>query len=360
MTDGAASVAILGDGLWRRRFGADPGVLGRAILIDGAPHTVVGVMAPGAQLPGPLAGSDDIWLPARMSPAERTNPISHNYTVLARLADGVTPAQASAEMATLAATLTAEHPDTHTGLGARVVPIAEDTVRTIRPALLLLARRRRAAAPDRVRQRRDAARRARGEPPAGDRRPLRARRDTRPPALARRRRKRAARDRRRDRGARTRRLGPARRAAALRGFAAARRADRASICASPPASSRTAILSGLAFGVVVALLGPSAHVADALRSGARTSGAPRETRARSVLVVSQIALAVVLLAASGLMVRSVVRLSRVGPGFDADRVLTFRLSLDGSRYAALPARAAFASELHGAPRLLRPACRRRR
>ena len=342
--DGAARVAILGDGLWRRRFGADPGILGRAILVDGAPHTVVGVMAPGAQLPGPLAGSDDIWLPARMSPTERANPISHNYTVLARLADGVTPAQASAEMATLAATLTAEHPDTHTGLGARVVPIGEDTVRAIRPALLLLvggvalllliacANVATLLVARAVNRRQEIAVRS---------------------ALG---------------ATRGRLLSLAVVESVLLSFAGAiaglglsgwaLRGALPLFAASLPrveaigidpriavAVIATGILTGFVFGVVVSLLGPDAHVAAALRSGPRTAGAPRETRARSVLVVSQIALAVVLLATSGLMIRSVVRLSRVGPGFEPDRVLTFRLSLDGSRYAALPARAAFASDL---------------
>ena len=96
--DGTAPVAILSDGLWRRRFGADPQALGRTIQINGESRTVVGVMPRGASLPGPLAENTDLWLPARMSPAERTNEDSHNYRFLARLTPGTTLEQASAEI----------------------------------------------------------------------------------------------------------------------------------------------------------------------------------------------------------------------------------------------------------------------
>ena len=136
--DGTAGVAILSDGLWRRRYGADEHVLGRTIQIDGESRTVVGVMPRGAALPGPLAGDDDLWLPARLTPAERVNEVSHNHKILGRLADGVTLAQASAELEALAARMAAERPS-HRELGGRVVPIAEQTVRSIRPTLLLIA-----------------------------------------------------------------------------------------------------------------------------------------------------------------------------------------------------------------------------
>src|SRR6185295_15269323 len=92
---GTAPVVILSDGLWRRRFGGDPAMLGRQIQVDSVPRTVVGVMPRAASLPGPLGGDDEVWLPAEMSGEERANAVSHNYTVLARLADGATPAQAA-------------------------------------------------------------------------------------------------------------------------------------------------------------------------------------------------------------------------------------------------------------------------
>ena len=102
---------ILSDGLWRRRYGADCSILGRTIQVDGAPRTVVGVMPRATALPGPLAGDDELWLPAEMSGEERTNDDQPQLHVLARLADGTTPAQASAELEAFAARMTAEHPN---------------------------------------------------------------------------------------------------------------------------------------------------------------------------------------------------------------------------------------------------------
>jgi hypothetical protein len=135
--DGTAPVAILSDGLWRRRFGADPRALGRTIQINGESRTIVGVMPRGASLPGPLAENSDLWLPARMSPAERTNEDSHNYRFLARLAPGTTLEQASAEIDAFASRMAAERPSPVDR--ARLVPIGEQTVRAIRPSLLLIA-----------------------------------------------------------------------------------------------------------------------------------------------------------------------------------------------------------------------------
>ena len=136
--DAAPPVVVLSDGLWRRRYGGDPAMLGRSVRINAVPHTVVGIMPRGASLPGPLAGDDVVWLPARMTPAERDGATSHNYTVVARLADGVSFERASAELAAFAARMAAEHPDSHRAIGARLVPVGEQTVRAIRPTLLVI------------------------------------------------------------------------------------------------------------------------------------------------------------------------------------------------------------------------------
>ena len=85
-------------------------------------------MPRGASLPGPLAGDDDLWLPARLSPADRVTEVYHSQKILGRLADGVTLEQASAELEAFAARMAAERPS-HRQLGARIVPIAEQTVR---------------------------------------------------------------------------------------------------------------------------------------------------------------------------------------------------------------------------------------
>ena len=85
-------------------------------------------------------------------------------------------------------------------------------------------------------------------------------------------------------------------------------------------------------------IGPTAGSSDVLKSSGRTITPDRAGRARNALVIAQVALAVVLLSAAGLMLNSVVKLSRVHPGFDADHLLTFRLALTGSNYARAVAR----------------------
>jgi putative ABC transport system permease protein len=109
----------------------------------------------------------------------------------------------------------------------------------------------------------------------------------------------------------------------------------------------TAVVSavlGLLFGIVVARHRPDGHLVDLLKSSGRTI-AGSAGRARGALVVAQVALAVILLSAAGLMLNSVVKLSRVRPGFDADHLLTFKVALAGANYSAAPTRIAFASDL---------------
>jgi predicted permease len=107
-----------------------------------------------------------------------------------------------------------------------------------------------------------------------------------------------------------------------------------------------ALSIGTLLGVVAGFRSCSfASVADTLRAGRRSGVAPRVARMRSALVVAQVAFAVVLLGVAGLLVRSVVRLSRVSPGFSSGHVLTLRLSLDGSGYTTASKRIAFVDEL---------------
>jgi putative ABC transport system permease protein len=340
----APPAVIVSDGLWRRRLGADPAVIGRSIRVDGVPHTIVGVMPSSARLPGPLAGSDDLWLPLRMTAAERTNDVSHNYTVLARLADRVSPPAASAEMQTWAADLANAQPATHAHLGAHVVPIVEDTVRSIRPALLVLmggvglllliasanvSTLLLARASSRTR---DVAIRSALGAGAGRLASLAV---TESVVLA--------------------ALG------ALAGLALGGWVLRALLPAfaeslpevgSVDVDARVATLTmvvalvlGVVFGLVVMLQGPHGGVARALKSGARGTAAPGSARTRHALVIAQVAFSVMLLAAAGLMVRSFVRLRHVQPGFAADHLLTFRLALPEGGYASAASRRGFVDDL---------------
>jgi putative ABC transport system permease protein len=349
---GAERVVILSDGLWRRRYGADLAILGRSIQVNGVPRTVVGVMPRGTSLPGPLAGDDELWLPAEMTGDERTNDTSHNYTVLARLAGGTMPAQASAELEAFAARMTAQHPTTHRGLGVRLVPFAEQAVVTIRPTLLVIAGGVALLL-------------------------LVACANASTLLIAR------ASNRRQELAVRTA-LGATRSRllslavteclilAVLGGLAGLLLGGWAlrgllplftdtlpstiAVDVDARVALFTAVVSavlGLVFGAVVAAHGPDDHLSDSLKTSGRTTTAHRAARARTTLVVAQIALAVVLLSAAGLMLSSVVKLSRVGTGFAADHVLTTRVALSGSNYSAAPARIAFTrsllERLHSAP-----------
>ena len=340
--DGTAGVAILSDGLWRRRYGADERVLGRTIQIDGESRTVVGVMPRGAGLPGPLAGDDDLWMPARLTPADRVTEVYHSQKILGRLADGVTLAQASSELETLAARMAAER-QSHRELGGRVVPITEQTVRSIRPTLLLIAGCVALLL-------------------------LVASANAATLLLAR------ASSRRHELAVRTA-LGATRGRlmslafaeslvfASLGGLAGlflggwALRAVLPLFAGSLPAAisvdidaraalftAAVSVLLALLFGGVVAAHRPGGRLVDALKTSGRTM-AGSAGRARNALVVVQVALAVVLLSAAGLMMNSVIKLSHVRPGFDADHLLTFRIALSGANYTAAPSRLTFVSEL---------------
>ena len=101
---------------------------------------------------------------------------------------------------------------------------------------------------------------------------------------------------------------------------------------------------GLLFGIVVSSHRSEGGLVDLLKASGRTI-AGSAGRARNALVIAQVALAVVLLSAAGLMLNSVVKLSHVRPGFDADHLLTFKVALSGSNYGTAPARVAFVSDL---------------
>jgi len=342
-TDGAPPVAILSDGLWRRRYGSDAAVLGRTLDVDGTPRTIVGVMPPRTSLPGPLAGDDDVWLSANMTAAERANAHSHNYTILARLADGVTRARASAELEALASGVAAAHPSTHRAIGVRVVDAADQTSHAIRPtlavvgggvALLLIVACANAStlllARSANRRHELAVRTALG----ATRSRLLSLAVTECVLLA--------------------SLGGVAGIVlgrwALRGlvlFFAGTLPAPAAVDLDLRATLFTAVMSGLlglGLGVIVAAHRPEDRLPQWLQSATRTAAGARGGT-RGALVVAQVALAVVLLCAAGLMLNSVVRLSRVSPGFDAGRVLTMRVALTGANYDVAPRRAAFADNM---------------
>lgn len=132
-------VVVMTDGLWRRRFDGDPGVVGRPLVLDGRPHTVVGVLPPGFELRVESGRGDrDLFLPKAVAEYERHIRGGGWWRVIARTRPGVTLAEAQAEMDTVAGRLAAAHPRTNAGVGARLVPLRTRQVEAVRPVLLLL------------------------------------------------------------------------------------------------------------------------------------------------------------------------------------------------------------------------------
>jgi putative ABC transport system permease protein len=339
----APPAVILSDGLWRRRYGADPDVAGRIIQINGIGHTILGVLPAGVSLPGPLSADDELLLAARLTADERVNEISHNYTVVARVARGLPLAAASAALDAFSKRMATEHPDSHRNIGARLVTFADETVRSVRPTLILVAGAvallllaacansatlliTRAAG----RHRETAVRTALGAT-TGDLMSLSLAESlvyvglSTALALA-------------FGGWSLRTLLP---------LFAASLPSAAPIGLNDHVLAFTAAIAAvltLAFASLLVRQHPRSAIA-ALRASTRMAGSPASERTQSMLVVTQIAFAMVLLAVAGLLMSSFARLSGVTPGFDAAQVLSFRISLIDSGYVEPGSRIAFTREL---------------
>jgi putative ABC transport system permease protein len=138
--DNAGAVAVVGWGLWERRFGGDPNLVGRTIVLDGQPTVIVGILPRDLDLGlGYSYARRDLWVPRRLQGWERTSRTSTWWTVVARLAPGATLGQARADMDRVAGGLSTEYPSTNEGIGVEVVPLREHLVGAARPTLLLLA-----------------------------------------------------------------------------------------------------------------------------------------------------------------------------------------------------------------------------
>ncbi|MGH7525750.1 MAG: ABC transporter permease, partial [Gemmatimonadales bacterium] len=345
---GRAPVVLLSDQLWRRRFGKDPKIVGRRVVLDDAPAQVIGVLPPGFQFPLDFAGEPmDLWAPAQLDPGiDRGERGWHFLRVLGRLKPGVTPEAAGLEVAALALRMRDRYPNEYTkGFMGSVTRVADNVVGEVRPALfvlvaavgmllliacanvasLLLAR-------SEVRQREIALRTALG---AGRGRIVRQ--------------------------LLTESVLFAAVGGAI-GLVLAIWGLRALILAAPPTIPRldeigvdgrvlafTAVVAlgtGLLFGLAPALHAVRADLANALTDGGKggTAGRARQ-RFRRGLVVAQIALALVLVTGAGLLVQSFLRLRGVDPGFNPEQVLTARIELSPVRYGKSDQTRAFYQQL---------------
>jgi predicted permease len=324
---GHTKVAVLGHRLWRERFGGDPGVVGQTVQLNREPFTIVGVAPAGFAFPE----AADIWTPLEYDARFRSNSRGAWYLgTVGRLQQGATLAQAREEVATIHARLAHDYA-VNEGVGGTVASLQEAIVGDSRRALLVLLGAvglvlliacvnvanlllARVAA----REGELAVRTALG---AGRYRLMRQLLTESLVLSA---------------------LGGA------AGILLAAFSLDALLALQPAGVPRLAevhvdravvgfaallsVLTGLLFGVFPALQMSRRPTAESLREGSRGVLSGRGHRMRSGLVIGQMALAMMLLAGAGLLLRSFTQLRRVDPGFRSENVLTFRLSLPDSAY----------------------------
>jgi ABC-type antimicrobial peptide transport system permease subunit len=131
-------VLLLNESLWKRRFGGDPSVIGRALSLNNESYTVVGVLSGSVRLPGFGNWRDQVWVPLAFPAEEAATRGNHFLEVIARLKPGATLQQARAEMETIAARLAQQYPEHNTRIGAVVNASHEEIVGNMKPALLIL------------------------------------------------------------------------------------------------------------------------------------------------------------------------------------------------------------------------------
>jgi predicted permease len=341
---GAARATILGYGLWQRRFGGDPGVVGRAVRLDGASYTVVGIMPRGfdfprgAELPGGLqfASRTEIWTPLAFTPRDLQQRGTLNIAVAGSLRPGVTAAQARDEVDRIMHAMAPEFGGKPEEWGGNVVRMQEAATQEVRGGLLLLLGAvglvllvactnvsnlllvRTAS-----RQRELAVRSALG---AG-------------------------------RGRLVRQLVSENVLLALLGGSIgvllAAWAARVLAGILPPGLPRAediavswrvllaafavAVATGSAFGYAAVLHASPSGLAGSLRDGGRAAGGTAHARLRRVLVVVEVALSLVLLVGGALLLESFIRLQRVTPGFDPEAAIAATVSLPSDPEADFPA-----------------------
>jgi putative ABC transport system permease protein len=325
-TPGKDNVAILSEGLWRRRYGADRGMIGRQIHVNNHAMTVVGIMSAGFRFPMSKA---EFWTPLGIDRKMATRSGGRFLSTVARLRQGASIASAQADMNVISTQLQKERPDFNTKWGITVVSLREQVVGDVRTPLyvllgavglvLLIACANvanlmlmRAAG----RSREIAIRTALG---AGGFRIARQLlvESTLLSLLG---------------GG----LGLIVGLWSIQGLTAALpdtiayvnlktiRIDSVVFLFTLAIS----IVTGILFGLAPALNAARTDINDALKAGGR-GVASRRSFTRSVLVVAEVALSMILLVGAGLLIRSFARLSRVDPGFDAPHVLTMQLGMGG-------------------------------
>ncbi len=327
---GANPTAMISEGLWKRKFGSDPTLIGKVIILDGEARTVVGIVPASFRLKIWNFRAADVYAPIGefKEPQFRDRHSAWGTDAVARLKPGVTMAEAAQDMARVNHGLDAAFPDADANIKTKIVPLKELMVGDVRPALvvllgavgfvlliacfnvanLLLAR-------STARTREFAVRAAMG---AGRARLVRQ--------------------------LLTESVGLAMVGGGL-GLLLATWGTKAAVAALPQALPRaenigvdnrvllfTLLLSavaGVLFGIIPALKTSRLHLSTALSESGRSVAAGK-SRAQSAFVVIEMAMALVLLVGAGLMIRTLMRLWSVDPGINARDVLTFDVALPSS------------------------------
>ena len=330
---GGPRVVVLTYGMWQRRFGADPGIVGQALTLNGESYTVIGVLPAKFQF---ALRNADMWRPYQPTDNQLTRRFMHGTNLIGRLKPGVSEDQALSELSVIAKRIEQEHNQSHAGTGVKLVQLQEQFVGQVKPVLLVLL-----AAVGFVlliacanvasllltrslsRQKEVAIRAALGA----------------------------------NRWRVVRQLLTESFLLSLLGGAfglliaywgvdalVATLPDTSIECVAVfevaahrfNASSRSpfglSLLTGIIFGLAPAIQASRPDLNEVLKEGGRTAAGGAKHRLRSVLVATEIAMAVVLLVGAGLMMKSLLRLLQSNVGFNPQNVLTMTVALPPAKY----------------------------
>src|SRR4051794_4898295 len=323
---GRGTVAIISHGLWKRRFGSDPAIIGRVVQMKSRPLTIIGVMPPGFEYPE----QTQIWVNSAVNLSEEPRD-NRAWSAIARLNSNVDLKQAQTRVSAINAQLDKQFHETNKGWDVSLWTLHERLVREVKPSLLallgavgfvllvacanvanlLLAR-------SAARQKEIAIRAAMG---ASRTRVLRQMLTESISLSA---------------------IG------AIAGLVLSIWLTDVLMSMLPEGAPRleqigidyrvltfalgVSALTGILFGIVPALQASKLDVTSALKEGGRSGEGHRRTSARSLLLIGEVALSLTLLVGAGLLIQSFLRLQEVRPGFNAHNVLTAHLSLQGPKY----------------------------
>lgn len=338
--DGRNRVVVISYGLWQRRFGADPKLVGKTAMLDGVNVTIVGIMPAGFQYPREV----DVWTPITFHAPQTSARRSHFLQAIGRLKPGVTSDQAQAEMNAIARQLEKQYPDSNTNYGLGLTLLSERTAGDMRQTLLMLAVAvgfvlliacanvaNLSLARGASRYRELAIRAALGASRARVVRQLL-----------------------------TESLLLAVVGGSLGSLLAMWGVDLL-VALSPenlPLVKEVTIdwrvlvftlfvslLTGVLFGFAPALASSKPNLTETLKEGSKGSAGVGRQRLRSLLVISEVALSLVLLIGAGLFIKSFLRLLQVDPGFSSTNVLTMQLAVPMMKYPKEQQRVTFFQQL---------------